>query len=303
MGFKHIEASIFAPVTPTEKLVLLVLAYHCNDKDLRCHPGFGRISRASGLSTRAVSKTIKALEKQGIINVIRGTGTTSSAYRLPFLNAPFPDIEKGDECCSPLNVVHPTPEPDSPQGMNVVQVGDERGSSKQEVNRNIEKEDNMNLFPASLSADDGGEQGKPLKSHSSKPKKVKSEADPRHHEITSQWGSTYRAFHGQSYVFNKKDVSNLKRFLADDSSTTAEQFLHRAQEAWKRAKEDPYARQCASAATITGLCSRWNDITLELQRARGGGNVMRFKNGRDDRGQRPGEIKTDVTADKIPRIK
>lgn len=306
MGFQHIDAGIFAPVTSTEKLVLLVVAYHCNDNDLRCFPSFGRIARITGLSERGVSKALKNLESKGVLSLVRGTGTTSSTYRLPFLKNPYPDPDKvGAERGSPLNVVRPSPEPDSPRGMNDVQEGAERGSPKQEVNRNSEKEDNMNLFPAPLSADDGGEQGKA--SIPPKPKKEKkaSDADPRHHEITSQWSGPYKTFHGQGYVFSGKDVSVLKRFLASARDVTAAQFMERAGKAWAHAKADRFARQCARAATIAGLCDAWNDIVTEMQRPAAGTATMhdrRPKNRRDERGQLPGEIPTDVTAAKIPRI-
>jgi hypothetical protein len=136
----------------------------------------------------------------------------------------------------------------------------------------------------------------------SKPKKPKSEADPRHHEITSQWGEPYRTFHGQSYVLSGKDVSALKRFLASARDVTAAQFMERAVKAWAHAKADRFARQCARAATIAGLCDAWNDIVTEMQRPQGG-QATSFKNGRNERGQRPNEIPTDVTADKIPRIR
>lgn len=164
----------------------------------------------------------------------------------------------------------------------------------------------MNLFPAPLSADDGGDHGS-SQSKPSKPKKGKKEthADPRHHAITSSWGSQFQTFHSQGYVFNGRDASALKRFLTSARDVTAEKFMERAGKAWAHAKADRFARHCARAATIAGLCDAWNDIATEMQRpppTAGGAYSMRPNNRRDERGQLPGEIPTDVTAAKIPRI-
>lgn len=311
MGVNFINAILYADCTPPEKLVGLTIASSYNEEphDVwkkrghphRCFIGTEGIMEITRHSRRTVISAIASLERKGIIRITRRPGR-SSFYDPPV--RPFPRTKCTRAGVAPVQEMHSTGATDAPPPVQEVHGGGAGDAPESVSNQNVETVSKQNLFPAPLAADDGGGQ----KSSSSKPsrsKKAKSEADPRHHEITSKWGEPYRTFHGQSYVFSGKDASALKRFLASARDVTAAQFMERAGKAWTHAKADRFARQCARAATIAGLCDAWNDIVTEMQRPAAGTGAMhdrRPKNRRDERGQLPGEIPTDVTADKIPRI-
>jgi hypothetical protein len=305
MGVKSIEAWKLIERPAGEKSVIIALAWCQNDLSGVSWPGLTYLQKFTCHSRSTVQRAIKNLERDGLLRVDRGTGASSSRYRLQLPK----DMGGGITVTPPI--AQRGPHADTP-GVSQCDPGGHHGDTaggitvtpKKKLNSKDELKLNMTLFPAPLAADDGGGQ----KSSSSKPsksKKAKSEADPRHHEITSQWGEPYRSFHGQTYVFSGKDGSALKRFLASARDVTAAQFMERAGKAWAHAKADRFARQCARAATIAGLCDAWNDIVTEMQRPAAGAGTMhdrRPKNRRDERGQLPGEIPTDVTADKIRRI-
>jgi hypothetical protein len=88
--------------------------------------------------------------------------------------------------------------------------------------------------------------------------------DPRHYAVTSRWGTLYAGAFGCDYAFDGRDAMALKRLLSrckDD----AEALLTVAVQAWERSKQDRFAKQCKEAATLHGLCTRYNDIRAELK--------------------------------------
>jgi hypothetical protein len=138
---------------------------------------------------------------------------------------------------------------------------------------------------------------------------VPSEADPRFHEIVTRWHEAYHTETGEAYIFHGgRDGAALKRFLQAAATVTPEGFMERARAAWARYKADRFATKCAQAATLHGFCTCWNDIGQQLKTpaAASGGGVgtaqQRSINHRDERGQRPGEIPTDVSVDQIRRL-
>ncbi len=134
------------------------------------------------------------------------------------------------------------------------------------------------------------------------------QTDARFHAITDGCGATYLEALGMRYSFQGgKDGSALKRFLESNQDASVEDFLTTWDKALRRAKEDPFARHCSQAGTIHGFCTRWNDVRLELQRPAGGksgnpGEGAGRRRVRDERGQYPGEIPTDVSVDDIRRL-
>ncbi len=59
------------PLGSTDKLVLLALADHVNQKDVNvCYPGIQRLCERTGLSDRAIHKSLKRLKEAGHIEVI-----------------------------------------------------------------------------------------------------------------------------------------------------------------------------------------------------------------------------------------
>lgn len=88
--------------------------------------------------------------------------------------------------------------------------------------------------------------------------------DPRHHEITSQWGERFKRACGVAYSFDGKDAATLKRFLAGRKDT-AEEILAIAERAWERSRSDRFAKFSKQAGKIHGFCTHFSDIALELQ--------------------------------------
>jgi hypothetical protein len=58
---------------PTERLIMLALADHCDDAG-RCYPSNARLCERTGLSERAVRTNIRALEEAGYLVVQLGVG-------------------------------------------------------------------------------------------------------------------------------------------------------------------------------------------------------------------------------------
>ena len=83
---------------PTERLVMLTLADHHNDKDGSCYPSMERLCARTGLSKRAIQTNIQKLAASGYLTVKVSTGRgNANAYIIHIKgagNAPFSE-EKG----------------------------------------------------------------------------------------------------------------------------------------------------------------------------------------------------------------
>lgn len=90
-------------------------------------------------------------------------------------------------------------------------------------------------------------------------------ADPRHHAVTSVWNDLYLTFHGIAYNFTSRDAQALKRLLSS-GPFSVEEILDVAREAWAKGRDDRFAKHSKEAATLHGLCDRYNEIRVELQR-------------------------------------
>lgn len=93
----------------TQKLVLLALADWANDEGL-CWPSINRLAVKASLTARAVQKAIRSLEDVGFIRreEIAGKG---NRY---WISIPVNNVHPCTTFTPPLNEVHPTPEPRSP---------------------------------------------------------------------------------------------------------------------------------------------------------------------------------------------
>lgn len=73
------------PLAPTQKLVLVALAWHSDDGGT-CWPSQARLARLSGLSERSVRRAAKDLEQRGLVRRLRRTtdagAVTSHLYVL-----------------------------------------------------------------------------------------------------------------------------------------------------------------------------------------------------------------------------
>lgn len=84
MSIRAVSQALEAAVTPTQKLVLLIIAERANEAG-EAWPSVSKICKTSGLSDRAVQLAIQGLERAGWLEVERRTDRkkrqTSSMYR------------------------------------------------------------------------------------------------------------------------------------------------------------------------------------------------------------------------------
>lgn len=108
-----------------QKAVLISLADNANDHGV-CWPAVDTIAMRCCLSDRAVQKAIEWLRTNGAIALLRKTGrsttytVTPTAYVVPTPEAGSPPKRVHPRTKFTPNVVHPTPEPDSPPPPNAV---------------------------------------------------------------------------------------------------------------------------------------------------------------------------------------
>ncbi|TVQ95108.1 MAG: helix-turn-helix domain-containing protein, partial [Chromatiaceae bacterium] len=99
-------------ITPTQKLVLAVLARYCNgvNGSAKCWPSMATLVEKTGYSDRAIQKALAALEDRSLLKRRLGAGKATTVYQLAGregLSTPAPGHP-------PPNDVHPTPERRSP---------------------------------------------------------------------------------------------------------------------------------------------------------------------------------------------
>ncbi len=104
-------------LSSTQKLVLLALADWANDEGL-CWPSINRLAIKASLTSRAVQKTIRSLEDAGFIRREEVLGKGNRYW----ISTPLNDVHPCTTFTPPLNVVHPTPEPRSPNTSMIHQL-------------------------------------------------------------------------------------------------------------------------------------------------------------------------------------
>lgn len=123
-------------INPTQKLVLLALADWANDEGL-CWPSIKRLAVKSSLTPRCIQKTIRSLEDLGLIKREEVTGKGNRYW----ITIPANEVHPCTTFTPPLNDVHPTPEPRSPNTSYTHQLnttsnkssGDDAPVSEQEI--------------------------------------------------------------------------------------------------------------------------------------------------------------------------
>lgn len=131
-------------LTPAERLVLVSLSHHHNEQTGRCDPGQGRIARETGIQVRTVGRSLRSLERKGLISWRRRWWDAgrlrprSNYYELSLdLGAPLPDTPR------PLVGTPPTTGQDPPDDrsterkenvhVNAAAANKEGGAVKKEV--------------------------------------------------------------------------------------------------------------------------------------------------------------------------
>ena len=84
--------------TPTEKLVLLVIADHANAEGANAYPSVERMAHMTGLSTRTVIRAVAALVRARLLIVrkVRGRGNAYNTYLLAIKGKVTPCHLEGD---------------------------------------------------------------------------------------------------------------------------------------------------------------------------------------------------------------
>ena len=106
------------PVSPSQKLVLLVLAEHANE-ERACWPSLRCIAGRTGLSERCIRGVLRELERLGLITCQCGGGRMANRFTLQV--GPRQQLPEGQEIPGGQMVpegqqLPPTPEPAAPQG-------------------------------------------------------------------------------------------------------------------------------------------------------------------------------------------
>lgn len=77
------EVCWFAKCGPTEKVVLMCLAFHATPDGGRAYPGIRRMQRLTGLAKSSVEKSIATLVGRGYISIVRhGNQVSANEYKL-----------------------------------------------------------------------------------------------------------------------------------------------------------------------------------------------------------------------------
>lgn len=124
-------------INRTEKYVLFMLAYYHNDETHRCDPSMERLGGVLLMSARHVRRTIRVLEKKGMITTHERLGT-SHQYDLNFLQTPDTDV-RGDGMSGGTSMT-PTPDTDVRKTKNITSLED---SSEEESSSSAEDEEDF----------------------------------------------------------------------------------------------------------------------------------------------------------------
>jgi hypothetical protein len=102
----------------TQRHVALTLSLHMNERGGSCYPGIARIAAESGLSSRAVQKGLRALERTGWIAVETARAPDGTNLYTATIPTTYEHDEGGG---APGAGAHPVPEggaPGAPKGVN-----------------------------------------------------------------------------------------------------------------------------------------------------------------------------------------
>ena len=96
MSYRLTNWAVTVPgITPTQKLVLVVLAYHCNgvNGSAKCWPSMAQLSDLTGFTERTIQKALADLERRNLIARKLGSGRTTTVYRLAAHDSPNQQLD------------------------------------------------------------------------------------------------------------------------------------------------------------------------------------------------------------------
>lgn len=128
-----------------ERLALLILADHENEKTGQCNPSIKTLAAEMNTTRRGAQKALRGLEERGDITTSRGGGTTSSSYTINVQPMTLADrmnviraqggantVRGANKKTEGANRVTPTGEPSSPLPANRLTLTREHSSPKPE---------------------------------------------------------------------------------------------------------------------------------------------------------------------------
>lgn len=268
MSISMIESVKRLKTSPTQKLILLVLADCHNDKTRQCNPSYRYLMDVSGLSNKAVANNLKHLRDTNLVDFSSRNGANTH-YELT------PERYICNEITGPkaVNDVHkfitPTSEPSSqvekeqpvnliPEAVNLVPKSSEPSSHKPVLTAEPE----LLAIAETQSPEALPEIAKPKKKKARKEK----ETDPRHCEFIEIFADCYLQAFGEKWVMNGgKDAKSLSGLLRSRPDLDAE--------TWREAIEwcqhialKPFTRSVVGhTGNLAAFCSNWSGIVAYSQ--------------------------------------
>ncbi len=249
-----IQAVKRLPTSPTQKLLLLVLADCHNEKTGQCNPSYRYIMETTGLSNKAVANNLKSLRNAGSVTFCSKNGANTHYELTPesyiFSEKPVNEIHKFEggssepssqvENKQPVNLV--------PKPVNLVPKSSEPGSHKPEGT--VEPE----LFTASASP-------KPRQRKRKKP-----EADPRHQPFVSVFYDAYLNAFGSKLQTSSKDYAQLHKLLKTFPDLTEDEWKAAIDWCYEVRQSDRFARgPVHNISNLAAFCANWSSLVAYHQ--------------------------------------
>lgn len=179
MSFSAIQWALPHELPPTDKLVLVTLAYHYNDESGQCNPGIATLASETGMSERSVQRTIRRLESANYLRVTNPNGGRGNRMAVELLfDSEKGDIrdtkkgdKKGDNHDKTVTLVTPFEKGDkSKRVTNATQKGDTVSQKGDKCDMTIEERTVKNRNRTASERDDG-KKDLPSRSTKNKPKR------------------------------------------------------------------------------------------------------------------------------------
>ena len=253
--------------SPTQKLLLLILADCHNDRTGQCNPSYRYLMQISGLSNKAVANNLHALKSSSAIFYDSRNGANTH-----YLLTPQRYICNANSTTEPVNLVHRLDDQSS-EPSSLVQNSQPVNLVPKAVNLvpkavNLVHINRLTAEPESLAIAKTQspivipEIAKPKKT---KPRKTKP-TDPRHREFIEIFAECYIQAFGEKWAMNggkdAKALSSLLNALPDLSAETWRDALEWCQ----RIAAKPFTRSIVGhTGNLAAFCSNWSGIVAYSQ--------------------------------------
>ena len=251
--------------SPTQKLLLLILADCHNDRTGQCNPSYRYLMQISGLSNKAVANNLHALKSSTAIFYDSRNGANTH-----YLLTPQRYICNDNSTSEPVKQVHrldnQSSEPSSqvanaqpvnlvPKAVNLVP----KAVNLVHINRLTAEPESL-AIAETQSLEVTPEIAKPRKR---RPRKEK-ETDPRHCEFIAIFAEAYQSAFSKKWVMNGgKDGIQLSKLLKSLPESELDAKLWREALEWCQdtaQKEGRYAPKIIATGNLAAFCSNWSSI-------------------------------------------